>query len=791
MKITFPIRVYSSISIAFLLLLAVLTGRGQSNTGSIRGIIMAGGQPAPFVSVTLSGTLKGAVTNEKGWYEVTGITPGSYTLQIRYIGLLPQQKDITITTGQQLTENFTLEKDVKALQEIRVTAGYNKFARKEVEDVARLPIRNLENPQVYNVIPKELLQDQVIISYNDVLKNVTGVSQALVNGSNSFNLRGFFTTSYLRNGLQDFKTNSIEVVNIERIEVLKGPSATLFGSSLVSFGGLLNRVSKQPFDKFRGEVSYMAGGFGLQRVTLDVNTPLSQQRGLYLRTNAAFHSENSFQDVGFTRRFFVAPSLLYKPNERLSILVDAEFYAQKANDFNRLFPQTSFVKTNPRDLEVDWRRSYGSNDLYQRKPSATVYGRVDYKLSDTWKSQTSVAYTHAIQKGYYTWNELMGDSVSRNPGYANNIYDYTQVQQNFNGDFKLAGMRNRIVAGLDYFTTVERSTAAEIYGFDKVGIKGNDPQYYGLTGATLSAALEKFPFSETSTGQHTYGAYVSDVINITKQLLVMASLRVDHFINKGSKDLVKDTVTDKYSQTALSPKLGLVYQLLPQKLSVFGNYMNGFSNNAPGRQPDGSVINFKPSQANQWEAGVKMDLFNGKLNSTISYYHIKVQDVIRNDRSPGRTGFRIQDGGQLSKGIEVEVIANPFSGFNLIAGYAYNDIYTINTNPDVDGLRQWTGPAQTANLWLNYYFLHGPLQGLGIGVGGNANGRAYIDQSHSAGMFYMPAYTVFNTAVSYERSFYKASLKIDNLTNEVYWGSYVGQMMPRRLSAGVTVKFGK
>jgi iron complex outermembrane receptor protein len=772
-------------------LLLALNGYAQTNNGSIQGTVRNNeGSPAAYIAVVLKGTGKGAVTNEHGLYAIRGLAPGHYTIIIQSVGLIPQEKAVDLAAGQQLNADFSLQKDATALQEVRVTAGYNKFARKEVVDVARMPLQNLENPQVYNVIPKELLQDQLIISYNDVLKNVTGVSQALVNGSNSFNLRGFFTTSYLRNGLQDFKTNSIEIGNIERIEVLKGPSATLFGSSLVSFGGLLNRISKRPLDTFKGEVAYTAGGFGLQRVTADVNTPLSKSGGLYLRTNAAFNHEGSFQDVGYSDRFFIAPSLLYKPNERLSVLLDMEVYSQKANDFNRLFPQGSFTKPTPRDLSIDWKRSYSDKSMYQTKPSYTVYGEVAYQLSSQWKSRTSFAFTYSQEKGYYSWNEILGDTVvSRNPGYEDNIVRYTQIQQNFNGDFKIGNMRNRLVAGLDFTNNLEELNGTSSYGFDQVRILGNDPTYYKMNSTTVQAALDTLPGDHTSTLQQTYSAYVSDVLNITDNLLAMASLRVDHFVNGGSKDMKTGKKENDYSQTALSPKFGLVYQVLPRRLSLFGNYMNGFSNNAPGHQPDGSVTTFKPSQANQWEAGIKTDLFGGKLNSTISYYHIKVTDVIRPDFTPGRTNFKLQDGEQLSKGVEVEVIANPFKGFNLIAGYAYNDIYTINTDPDIDGLRQWTGPGQTANLWLSYHLLAGTLKGIGVGIGGNYGGKAYIDQSRSRGAFYAPEYTVLNATASYDRTRYRLTLKADNLTDKVYWGSYIGQMMPRRFSASIAVKF--
>ncbi|WP_447642114.1 MULTISPECIES: TonB-dependent receptor domain-containing protein [Chitinophagaceae] len=763
----------------------------QNKYGSIKGRIKTNnGTVASGVVVTVleNGSL-GAVSDENGDYVMGKVPAGYYTLKLSSTEIGRLEKTVHVTAGETAIVDFTLSESSGQLQTVTVSVGYNKFARKQTDGVARMPLSNLENPQVYNTVPKELLQDQVIVSYNDVLKNVTGVSQALVNGSNSFNLRGFFTTSYLRNGLQDYKLNSIEIANIERIEVLKGPSATLFGSSLTSFGGLLNRITKQPIDTFAGSLSYTMGGFGLTRVAIDVNTPLDKGKGLFLRTNAAYDNEGSFQDAGFTNRFFFAPSLLYKVNDRLTIVLDGEIYLQKANDFNRLFPELSFAKTNPRDLGVNWSRSYSNNDLYETTPSVSLYGKADYKLSDKWHSQTSFSQTNSSAEGYWSWNSIVNDSVVvRNPGYEHPVYSYTELQQNFNGDFAIGNMRNRIVLGLDYLTNTAKSSSASIYGYDSVLIKGNDPRYSELTRTALEAALAKVPYSNTSTSQSTYSAYVSDVLNLTSSFDVMASLRVDHFANNGNKDLNQDTTTGKYSQTALSPKFGLVYQVLPRKVSLFANYMNGFSNNAPVRQPDGSISTFKPSQANQWEAGIKLDLFNGRLNSTLSYYHIKVADVIHNDFASGMSGFQVQDGGQLSKGMEAEVIANPFRGFNLIAGYAYNDIYTINTDPDVDVLHQWTGPAHTANLWLSYHFWDEILRGLGVGIGGNYNGKAYIGQSRSQGEFYIPSYTVLNAVLSYERKVYRIDLKMDNLANEVYWGSYVSQMMPRRFSASLTVK---
>jgi iron complex outermembrane receptor protein len=774
----------------FIFLLATQFSFAQSPTASIQGTVKTqSGAPATMATVALIGTEKGANATEDGSYQIYNIPPGKYTIIAKLIGHLTERKAIDIKAGETLTVDFALREDNQVLNEVTITSGYNKFAKKETQSVAKMPLKKLENPQVYHVVPRELLQDQVIVSYNDVLKNVTGISQSLVNGSNSFNLRGFSTSSYLRNGLQDAKSNSIEVANIERIEVLKGPSAALFGNALTSFGGLLNRVTKKPFETFDGEVAYTVGGFGLSRVTADFNTPLSKEKGLYLRTNVAYNDEGSFQDAGFTKRFFLAPAILYQANDRLTLSFDAEIYNQKANDFNRLFPQASFTHTNPATLDIDWSKSYSTNDIYRTTPSLSIFGQATYKLSDHWTSKTAFSQTNSTVEGYWSYNMISGDVVSRNPAYNNTDYNYTEIQQNFNGDFKVGRLRNRVVAGMDYLSNTTKNSSVSVFGFDQVSISGNDPRYNQLTPAALDKAFAAIPYSKTQSTQRIYSAYLSDVLNITDQLSAMASLRIDHFVNDGAKNINAGTTTGKYNQTALSPKFGLVYQLVPEQVSLFGNYMNGFSNNAPVSQPDGSLSSFRPSQANQWESGVKLELFNGKLNSTLSYYHIKVSNLIHSDFTPGRSAYQVQDGGQLSKGYEAELIANPFAGFNLIAGYAHNDIYTINTNPNVDGLRQWTGPSETANLWLSYHFLKNTLKGLGFGIGGNYNGKAYIMQSRSAGEFYLPAYKVLNAAINYDRSAYRISLKMDNLTNQVYWGSYVSQMMPRRFSATIGFKF--
>jgi iron complex outermembrane receptor protein len=267
-----------------------------------------------------------------------------------------------------------------------------------------------------------------------------------------------------------------------------------------------------------------------------------------------------------------------------------------------------------------------------------------------------------------------------------------------------------------------------------------------------------------SNNERTYSAYVSDVLNVTDRLLVMGGVRADHYINKGVYYPSRDSIAGNYNQTAFSPRFGAVYQVIKDKVSVFGNYMNGF-NNVGGSDFYGNT--FKPNQANQLEGGVKLD-FN-KISATFSYYDIKVSNITRDD--PDHANFQIQDGTQLSKGFEAELIANPIKGLNIVAGYTYNDSkYT------------------TANLWASYRLTEGAASGLGFGVGG-IYGSEYYQTNTSTFKFTIPSYTVLDASVFYDRPKFRLGLKVDNLTNEKYWSYRLAAQNPTRVTGNITFKF--
>jgi iron complex outermembrane receptor protein len=312
------------------------------------------------------------------------------------------------------------------------------------------------------------------------------------------------------------------------------------------------------------------------------------------------------------------------------------------------------------------------------------------------------------------------------------------------------------------------------------------------------ALIDSLSTSGTPRKEHnsdnTYAAYASDVINITDRLAAMLSLRVDNYHYNGVYNVITGVTAGglgaggvqagPYIQTSLSHKLGLTYELLQDKLSLFGNYMSGFFNKS-GNAKDGS--GFKPEHANQLEFGVKADAFAHRLSGTISYYNISVKNVLRTD--PDDTQYSIQDGTQVSKGVEVDIIANPFSGLNLVLGYAYNDSKYTKADASVNGLRPaLSGPDKMFNFWISYRVPGGRLQGLGAGFGGNMGSASFQTNTQTAKVI-IPAYQIFDATVFYDRPKFRIGFKVDNLTSEKAWSVRLTPQDPARFTGSLALKF--
>ena len=787
----------------------------MAQTGTISGSVQTSdGQPAEFVTVNIKGTAKGALTDKNGNFQIKNIQPGLHRLIATFVGLERQEQSVEVVSGAAATVGFVLKENAAQLQEVIVSA---RNLNRESAIVAKIPLKRLENPQVYNTVSSEIMKEQGITNYDDALRNVPGISRTWEStgragdGASYFALRGFDAQPTLYNGLPGITSGNLDPANIEEIQVIKGPSSTLFGGAFYSYGGMINTITKKPYHEFGGEIGYNAGSFGLNRVTADINTPLSKTDGIALRVNTAYHSENSFQDAGFKKSFFIAPSLVYDVSDRLSFHFLAEILEEERAVAPVFFHSDRLSPLDFRNLEelnLNPRLSFTSNDLTIKNPRFNLQGQMVYKLSDQWTSQTVFSRGTVKSNGIYTyiWDDVSGDNwFSQYFHKEQQTTSTTDIQQNFNGDFKLGNMRNRLLVGVDYFKRNVIDNGSGWASARNVTPQGDvnyvDP-YSGdtlapvyLTQASVDNLLAGLEGSASNITNSSFGAYASNVLNITPKLSAMVSLRADYFDSKGDRS----TSEDDYDQWALSPKFGIIYQPVLDKVSLFANYMNAFINVAPRQITDVDGTNprvktFRPEHADQWEYGIKTNLFSDKLSATLSVYDIKVSDRVM--PNPANIRDFTQGGKVGSKGFELDLVASPVRGLNLIAGYSHNSTKVISGDKE-DFYSEpgrapgGQGPQDQVNFWATYRIGRGALKNVGFGLGGNYAGEYKVIDNSKTGEFTLPAYTLLNASVSYNSSHFRISLNFNNLTDKEYYIGYwsVNPQKPRNSTLSVAYKF--
>ncbi|OOG73098.1 TonB-dependent receptor [Algoriphagus sp. A40] len=782
----------------FFLNILVVTGQNALIKGRVT---TSDDQPLEFVNVGIKGISKGSTTDRLGNFEIKNIQPGTYTIFASFIGAGKQEKSVSLAAGEILTLDFSLTESSTELSEVIVSdQASNRFYSDSAFTVAKLPLKDLENPQVYNSISSKLLKEQVVTNMNDALKNATGVTRLWEStgrggdGAEFYAMRGFAVQPSMVNGLPSVNNGSLDPSNVETVDVIKGPSGTLFGSPMISYGGLINITTKKPIDTFKGELGFITGSYGLNRLTGDINVPLTEE--VSMRVNTAYQSQNTFQDAGQRKSFFIAPSFKLEASGRLTFLINTEFLdAESVNAPMIFLSRYAPISFNSIDLfEKNYDRSFTGNELIMHNSSYSLQAQAFYKLSNTWTSQTVVSRSSTKTDGYYhyLWDQTNGNEFLRFISDRNGQTLTTDVQQNFIGQFDLGSMENKLVVGVDYFQSNILNSSTGWVGNGIVSLEdGKDTG--DLTQAGVDDLL-KGSFEGNSTAKNEIlSAYFSDVIQVLPQFSVMASVRIDRFSGQTaywSEDEVK-------SQTAVSPKFGFVYQPIKDKVSVFGNYMNGFVNVAPAQVADIDGSNprmqaFDPEHANQYEFGVKTNLYQEKVSLTASYYNITVSNRVMTD--PNNVNNSIQGGEVVSKGFELSVIATPVVGWNLVAGFSKNEAEVTEDNPENGylGLRpEDAGPENLFNFWTSYTVSQGSLRGFGLGFGGNTASEYLTLNRAVTGTFALPAYQVFNASLSYAGAQYLLALKINNLTDQKFysgWSTVTPQNL-RNVSLSLNYRF--
>jgi len=635
-------------------------------------------------------------------------------------------------------------------------------------------IRDL--PQSINVISRSVIEDSGASRVEKALEVAGGVTKQNNFGGLTmyeYAVRGFVTSEFYRDGLsvnRGYAANP-DSVNIERVEVLKGPAGALYGRG--DPGGTVNLITKQPRHDPHLEVSGQAGSFDSYRSTLDATGPLSVDKAWLYRVTMAAEDNGSFRDHVEGRRIFLAPSLAWDAGPNTLVRLEGELLRGEQT-FDR-----GVLAVNNKLGAIPISRFLGEPDDKIRNNNEGIKAIVQHGLDPDWSLRLAGDFKSGRLWGQATesW-ALLADNrtLNRRNRYRDYSWNDAIAQAELTGHFETAGIGHTLLLGAEYETYRKREILNRSANGMPIDIYN---PVYG------QARLAYTSFANTLENVDSQGLFIQDQVAVTRQVKIQAGLRYDNF-NQTLTERIGNTRADQ-TRSAISPRGGIIYQPIDE-VGLFANAGRSFRPN-PGATA--AYRPFLPEKGVGYETGVKLDLLDRRLGVTAALFHITPENVLVND--PANAGFQIAAGGARSRGFDMNVVGQITPALRLIGGYAYVDAKITEGTTPAPGTRLVNVPRHAAGLQSIYEFQDQGLRGLGIGAGMNLVSARAGDGSGTG--FELPGYATFDALVYFEPfENLRLGLNVYNLFDaEIYERSYdnrwVAPGAPRTVLGSVKVKF--
>ncbi len=682
----------------------------------------------------------------------------------------------------------------------------------------------MENPQPIAIVTHEIIEQQQAKQLSEVLQNVNGlyITSARGNSQDSFGGRGFNfgNDNIFKNGARVNSGVFPEVTGLERVEVLKGGNAMLYGN--VAAGGVVNLITKKPRFNFGGSIGMNAGSWNSYKPTVDFYGPLS--KNVAFRVNGTYETAESFRDVVESQKYYFNPSVLFNIGEKSQLIIEADYLKHdltpdfgigaienkdKSYALNTFLPRNAFVGT-------DWQ--------YQNVEQVTAGLTFNHQFNDLWTLNTVASFQNYTKDFFsterVTWSYDNANRLKWNRplNKTYNEQNYTSLQLNLNGELNTGKLNHKILIGTDGDYGI-----ADAYTFrnPETGKNFGTSYTYGSNGGTGLLYLDDpstwtggaMPMSEnkdrTRIPTQRFGIYAQDFISLNDQFKVLAGLRWSYIESESTKrDYLAntDTANGLNIDRAFSPKGGIVY-MPNDNLSAFATYTNSFVANTGFDIYDKAL---KPSIIDQFEVGMKKNFWNNAVALNLTVYQIDNRNFYQTAefKADGSANLdsTVKDfaGKMRSRGVELDITGNPLPNLSIIAGASYNHSVYLDTPETfgyVENQRLVRTPATTANASVFYTFAK-YMKGLKIGGGvyfigdriaGWNDTKELLDSRNGASrMLEVGDYVTASLSFGYDWQKFSLMGKIGNLFDAVeynYHENYsVNPITPRNYYLTLTYK---
>ncbi|MEK6763094.1 MAG: TonB-dependent receptor [Nitrospirota bacterium] len=651
------------------------------------------------------------------------------------------------------------------------------YVAEEASSATRIPAPIQDIPRSIEVVTRQVMEDQKVIRMSDALRNVSGTSQSTTQGGRAgeFMIRGFASTlNVFKNGFRDDSTfgsrGARDAINLESIEVVKGPPSYLYGRS--DPGGLINQITKAPLKDPYYAAEMIVGSYNLYRPTIDIGGPLNESKTLTYRFNGMHESAQSYREGVKSDRVFLAPTIGWEIGPRTFFRFEGEYLYDKS-PIDR-----GIVAVGNRPASIPIGRFLGDPSRRGEINSGKATLILTHELSDAWKWRSAFR-TAASRERYSSLESNVMDDATGILTLAR--YEIPQTvqshywQNELHGAFSTGAVKHKTLFGIELGREHSSSTlSGDFGGFGSfINIFNPNDRFFAPDG-TLSK------FGDSSQTNNILGAYFGDQIALLDNLHIHAGGRFDVLEQKTTNrphDFDPNTTKTHQTDTAFSPSVGIAYQPQPW-VSVFANYTQSFSPQAVGaRSIDGNT--FDPERGKSYEGGLKFHTMDGRLRSTLAVFDIKKRNVLTSDPNAGFL-FSIATGEQRSRGFEFDVAGQIVPGWDIIANYAYIDARVTKDVLFAEGSRAPNSALHQGSLWTTYFFQEGVVKGFGTGIGMYAQGKRNgifqcQDPGNCAAPFELPGFVRTDAALYYRkpdfwgRTNLLAAINLTNVLDQRYF----------------------
>lgn len=630
---------------------------------------------------------------------------------------------------------------------------------KEVTTATRTSTPPRYVPQAIDSVKTSNLMDYGINTLGQALSGIPNVSSTADTRFDSLRIRGFDASNdFYLDGIRDDSQYVRDLHNIERIEVLKGPAAVLYGRG--SQGGIVNRISKMPQYGRPSSIQAQGGTDDFRSLYADLSADPSDT--LSLRLNMGNEDKNSFRDHVSGNRQLFAPSMSWQITPDLNWLVQYEY-----SRYNRT-PDRGIPSVDGRPADVSRGTSYGGQNDFIDDKTQNLRSRLTYELNGNWQLRHTLGIftlDSQFENTYLTGYDAKTRKVNRQSWQQDmttrNVFNNLELE----GVFDTFGLEHRLLTGLELGSQRRDPKLYSAKGVPGVDLYNPDRRLRPTGPMALS--------SDNHTEVESQGLYVQDQVRLNDQWQVLAGLRHDRFEVDTTSNL--KSISQTRNSHGTSPRLGVVWTPLETHAfyaswtKTFSPVGGGLIGITPGAS--GNTNDLSPELTKQKEIGVKSDWLNERLSTTLAVYELALYN--RRTKDPENPEITLLSGLQRSRGIELTASGKLGGNWYMRGGVGVQDATVVKDNNGFEGKRINGVAKRNGSLFLTWK----PEMGWYAETGLTLVGQRYADNQNTV---VLPGYGRWDALAGYREKDWEVSGALTNLTDRDYYASATSgsQIMP-------------